>query len=381
MRILQVTGFFLPSVAGIEVYVLNLSLNLAKFGHEVDILTINTNNAVTEEKLAPNLNVYRCHLNFKYHKGLVSFEFIKKLFQANNYDIYHVHAPFHLGHEATVVASKFLRRKPIVVTVHMYRHTNWFVSRLYDNFVYDTCLQMSDIILPTTRSYIEKEKVFTRLAHKLGVVPIGIDTSHFYPRRTKANMKRELGFNENASLVLFVGSLEPRHAYKRVDDLLRAFSQVSERLDAYLVIVGQGQLIQNLQQLSSVLDLENRVYFKENVSNDELPKYYSAADVFVLPSISRMEAFGIVLLEAMACETPVIAADIPGVQEVAKNGGVTFQPGNIGDLAAKLSSMLRNEESRLQLGKQGREKVLDNYSWEKASKRISEIYTEVVANT
>ena len=106
MKILQITPFFHPSIAGIENYVYNLSNGLANKGLDVDILTINTENVKKEEIICGNLYVCRCSLNLKYHKGLVSIEFVRRILNAKDYDLYHIHIPFPFGLETTIVASK-----------------------------------------------------------------------------------------------------------------------------------------------------------------------------------------------------------------------------------------------------------------------------------
>src|SRR5437667_7600211 len=114
------------------------------------------------------------------------------------------------------------------------------------------------------------------------------------------------------------------------------------------------------------MGVANRVRFLGRVSDENLPKVYGACDVFVLPSVSRLEAFGIVALEAMATAKPVVVTDIPGVREVLENGveGLLAEPVNPEELAAKISLLLGDAKLRREMGKRGRRKVESQFGIE-----------------
>jgi glycosyltransferase involved in cell wall biosynthesis len=111
------------------------------------------------------------------------------------------------------------------------------------------------------------------------------------------------------------------------------------------------------------------------VGFDELRNLMSHAELLVLPSNTRLEAFGIVLLEAMACKTPVLAFDTPGVSEVAKNGGFVFS--SISELSQLILELHGNEGLRRALGDKGRRAVEEKYSWDIVVDRIEELYGEI----
>ena len=106
---------------------------------------------------------------------------------------------------------------------------------------------------------------------------------------------------------------------------------------------------------------------------------YAACDVFVLPSVSRLEAFGIVALEAMATAKPVVVADIPGVREVIDNGkeGLLADPVNPQDLAEKIRWLLADPAARRTMGERGREKVVSSFSIERVTDQIEALYRSV----
>jgi len=102
----------------------------------------------------------------------------------------------------------------------------------------------------------------------------------------------------------------------------------------------------------------------------------SRAEMLVLPTKSRLEAFGIVLLEAMACETPVLAFDTPGVNEVAKSGGCVYSSRE--ELSELIIKLHQSPDWRAELGRNGRRAVEENYSWERAIELMERVYNEVV---
>ena len=128
------------------------------------------------------------------------------------------------------------------------------------------------------------------------------------------------------------------------------------------------------------MGVANRVRFLGRVSDENLPKVYGACDVFVLPSVSRLEAFGIVALEAMATAKPVIVADIPGVREVIEDGreGLLADPLNARDLAEKIRRLLADPEARRVMGERGREKVLESFGIERVTDQIEGVYRSVL---
>src|SRR5438445_81827 len=128
-----------------------------------------------------------------------------------------------------------------------------------------------------------------------------------------------------------------------------------------------------MKRFANSMGVADRVRFLGRVSEENLPKVYAACDVFVLPSVSRLEAFGIVALEAMATAKPVVVADIPGVREVIDNGkeGLLADPVNPQDLAEKIRWLLADPAARRTMGERGREKVVSSFSIERVTPRGS----------
>ena len=196
---------------------------------------------------------------------------------------------------------------------------------------------------------------------KLEIIPNAVDTKVFYP-----------GKKEREPIVLYVGRLVE---YKGVDILLRAMKEVKHKLkDSRLVIAGDGEDRERLETLSQKLGVGAE--FKGKLPESEVSRWIRKARVLVLPSFSRLEAFGIVLIEAMASATPVIGSSIPGVRDVAIEGGLVFS--GVDDLAEKIFSVMTDDRLAGKLSRRGLKAVNEKYSWEVVSKRVENLYYTLV---
>ena len=384
MRILQITPFFFPSIAGIENYVYNLSNNLSNNGHNITILTVNTEKVQKEEIISKNVSVYRCSLNFRYHKGLISIEFIKRILSANDYDIYQVHIPFPLGLEIAVVASK-IHNIPLVVTHHgEYTKGNVLyslISSTYSKICRTISLKYVDWIVFLTQSYSESLKLNKKIRKKIKIIKTGVDTQRFSTTNDGATLRKKYGFTDKDKVVLFVGSLSLYNRYKGVDYLIRALHEVRSVNDnVKLVIVGRGELVSELKELAKQLKLEKEVIFATSVSDEELPYYYALCDVFALPSISGPESFGIVLLEAMASGKPVIASDLPGVNDVVKDGitGYLMEQNNVKQLCQRILKIIKDVKLGKKFGENSQKFINEEYQWANIVEEFEELYNNAI---
>jgi glycosyltransferase involved in cell wall biosynthesis len=138
-------------------------------------------------------------------------------------------------------------------------------------------------------------------------------------------------------------------------------------------MVGDGYDRSHFEKIASKMGL--KIEFTGRVDRNKLIGLLSRAEMLVLPSANRLEAFGIVLLEAMACQTPVLVYDTPGVNEVARDGGMIFSETT--ELAEQILELHRDESKRTALGDRGRRAVKEKYSWEKVLDKIESIYDEI----
>jgi glycosyltransferase involved in cell wall biosynthesis len=125
------------------------------------------------------------------------------------------------------------------------------------------------------------------------------------------------------------------------------------------------------------LGIADRVTFRGHIAYGDLPRYYPGADVLVIPSFS--ETFGMTLVEAMACEVPVVATRVGGIPEVVANGetGILVEPGDPSVLADAILRVLSDDSLKQSMGKEGRRRVLAHFSWEQVSKVLLSHYAEI----
>jgi rhamnosyl/mannosyltransferase len=142
-------------------------------------------------------------------------------------------------------------------------------------------------------------------------------------------------------------------------------------------MVAEGELEAHFLHLASDLGIADRVVHARGVSREELPLYYRDADVFVLPSV-WLEAFGLVLAEAMASGTPVIGSRIGGIPYVIGDAGLLVEPGDVGGLAAALRKVLDDPVLALELGARGRQRVLQEFTWSRTAARTLEAYADLL---
>lgn len=207
------------------------------------------------------------------------------------------------------------------------------------------------------------------------VVYNGADPAHF-GRRESAEVRRELA-PDGAFLVGYVGRLVHE---KAVDVLLRAVASLPETF--HLALVGQGALEDELRNLALSLGLGNRVHWPGRVSKERMPEYLSAFDALVLPSRGIpvwKEQYGMVLVEAMLCETPVVGSSSGAIPEVIGEAGLVFPEDDAGALAAALRSLEQDPQLRADLAAKGLLRAREQFTWQVVSDRLVALFEETMS--
>src|SRR5205807_3164325 len=212
------------------------------------------------------------------------------------------------------------------------------------------------------------------------VVPPGVDLSMFQPI-DRAEARRKIGYGAGR-LLLFVGRLE---RLKGVEVAIRALALLSDRAhdDLRLLILGEDSTDgdesekERLKAVASAVGVRERVDFLGSVAHHELPFFYSAADVCLMPSYS--ESFGLVGLEAQACGSPVVASDVSGLRSVARDGvtGFLVAGDDPADYADRIGRLLDDPELARQMGRRGR-LLAQRFSWNRTADRLAEMFGSVV---
>ena len=179
------------------------------------------------------------------------------------------------------------------------------------------------------------------------------------------------------AVALFLGGLKPR---KNLARLLDAWREVTRtRPDARLLVAGTGVLLDELRRRARALELGDRVVFAGRIAEADKVAYYNAADLFVSPS--SLEGFGFTVGEAMSCGLPVVVSDRGALPElvVRDEGGFLCPPDDADALARCLVRLLDDADLRRRFGRFNRERIERGFRWERASRRVAEIYEDVIA--
>jgi glycosyltransferase involved in cell wall biosynthesis len=227
-----------------------------------------------------------------------------------------------------------------------------------------------DRVVVHSPSYAQKcDSVSCIDSDRLVCIPNGVDCNAFQPIRLGTEHPSGDRHTPN---VLFVGRLVP---YKGIEVLLDAWPRVVRCLaGARLIIVGSGPLEAALR--ARALRLRADIRFLGFVGDEELRNLYRSSDVTVLPSVNGQEAFGMTLLESMACGTPVVASGLPGVRDIALIGGKTAPPGNPEQLAAAIVQVLQDHS--LARGWTLHERVRERFSWPHIAAQYLQLYDSIV---
>jgi len=290
-------------------------------------------------------------------------------------DIVHLHFPYPPGEIANYVWGRGHRT---VITYHSdvvrQRTLLWLYRPLLMRI-----LRAADAILATSPAYVQTSPFLRAVSERVHVVPLGIHPERFLhpdPARVKSLRERETG-GQDVPVLLFVGRLR---YYKGVDILLHALVHVPR---AILWIVGRGPMERAWQRLARSLGIASRVRFLGDVAEADLPLYYAAADLFVLPAVQRAEAFGLVLVEAMAAGLPVISTELgTGTSFINVHGetGLVVPAGDARALADAIRTTLASPELRGRWGEAARQRALTEFTADVMAQRVLDVYRAVLAS-
>lgn len=282
-------------------------------------------------------------------------------------ELVHLHTPNPGAALALLVSGNSGR---LVITHHADTLGREQIRRISDQFVRRVMERASAIIL-TSKRYLATSEELAPFRDKCRIIPLGIDPTPFNGDVSAASKSIRTKYGER--LILAVGRLVP---YKGFEYLIRSMRSVN----GVLLLVGTGPLQDELQECIQECGVQDKVVMLGHV--EDIAQYYKAASIFVIPSITRAEAFGVVQMEAMAAGVPVVNTDIPsGVPEVSVHGqtGFTVRPKDSSALADAINMLLGNAELRQRFGAAARQRVHDEFSAEKMVARTMAVYDSVMS--
>lgn len=377
MRVLHINKRYPPHVGGIERHLQDLA-RAQSCAAGVDVEVVVVAEGVPTCETDHGVRVRRVRQLGTFASNPLSSDLLRVL-RESYHDVWHFHYPFPTGELALLLSGRRRGRRPVTVcTYHsdsvpqspLKRALAAPYSRLTRAF-----LRSVDGIIAGSPAMASGSPFLTAVPDRVRVIPYGIDP---VPWQGSPEVSRRAAFlreRYGTPLTLFVGRLVP---YKGVEVLLEAFRYVS----GSLVLVGDGPLRSRLEATTASLGLAGRAHFVGPLGESELMDHFHAADVFVLPSITPNEAFGLVQLEAHACGVPVVSTDLPtGVPYANKHGvsGIVVRPGDRVGLAAALRLLLEDEGLRWRLGGQARERQRREFSLDGMARSVLDYYQELLS--
>ncbi len=357
MKIGIFTETFLPQVNGAVVSICNINKELIKRGHKVTVFSVGEGH----EKM-DGYEVYRFHgwevKGYSEYKYMAPRHYAWKIMKSKDVDIIHSRTAFPMG----VVAKRLAQRTgksiigtfdtPITDYVHYVRPLGSIqpakyvlegIAKKWMKKYYGWC----DLV--TAPSETTKSKMLSwGFKDNIEVVSNGIDTKKFNPKNFDKNLKNKL-CEKGEKLILHVGRITKE---KKASELLKIVKILdNKKINFKMLIIGSGPELDNITAKTKYMGLENKITFAGHISQEDLPKYYASADLFL--TASTVETQGLVLLEALASGLPVIGADAEAIPELITNGknGFLFEPADLEKAAVLTEEILADENLRKKLSK------------------------------
>ncbi|NYZ79089.1 glycosyltransferase family 4 protein [Candidatus Micrarchaeota archaeon] len=382
MEICMLDPLFYPYFGGTEKVVYEFGKRLArKYG--ISILTSRIPGTSPYEEIE-GMKVYRTPSI--YLKNLPSFmpppytisPFITRdILKRSEADIFHIHCRYFYYLE-TLIPIKYIMRKKLMLTLHNAKPEGISFmtdksAALYDMVWGYRIMENCDRIAAVSR-YTQEVTVPSYLKHNTEVVYNGVDEKHFRPRKDDS-VRKKFGIGEGP-LLLTNGRLVPQ---KGMYYLIEAFYMLKEYFkDAKLIIIGKGPLKDELASQCFRLGVQDSVNFVTGIPEEELPLYYNAASLFVLPTL--WEPSAVVLYEALASGKAIVTTRAGGNPEiVSPKCGMLVPPRNAEELCDKMKLLLEDEKLRRRMEKNSRKRAVENFTWDIAAKRYERIYKRILS--
>jgi len=363
LRIVQTPVRFFPAFGGVEKYVLELSRQLIELGNEVTVIC-------ADEPHAASTNVDgMTTIRLPYITKVANTNVTPRLFRAlmsQRCDVIHTHLPTPWSADISALVS-LIRRKPLFVTYHndlTGLRFGGILARLYNFTLLHFVLWRAEAIIISQPKYLEYSGYLKRYHGKVAVIPPGVTE----PLRAVGRKRDQ---------IFFMSVLDKHHEYKGLKVLLSSMVRLHANCpEAHLLVGGAGDLIGTYEQHAKDLGIIDSVKFLGELTDEALAEAYSSSSVFVLPSLNKLEGFGIVALEALSYGTPVVTTSVTGSSEfiVRSSAGIVVPPGDEIALASALAAMLADPAEARAMGRRGADGVGREFGWDGIARRVVDLY-------
>ncbi len=327
------------------------------------------------------------------------------LWRLKNFDLVHLYYPYFGVAEFLWLLKKIKGKKAPKIIFHHAMETVGqgivkIIATLHKKLLQPLLMKSADAIFVLSKDYAENSDItpfYKKWPEKFFEVPHGVDLSLFcHPESLKNKPDRNgdgiprpafcgaRNDNPRNFIIFTAQALDKQHYFKGIDVLLKslALQVTSYKLQVTLLIAGDGNLRNYYETLAHQLNVQQNIKFLGQINHQELPNYYNLADVTVVPSTTRTECFSLTAVESMACGTPVIVSDWPGVRATIENNksGLIVKPGDEKDLAEKISFLYQHPEILKTMGENTRKRAEEKYDWEKICKDIINYYSLLLSS-
>ncbi len=390
MKILMLTWEYPPRVVGgISSGVYALSHRLIKDGHEVTVVTYRDGEVPYYED-DKGVKVYRVDNymiqpnNFIDWILQLNFNMVERASQIiaeqGKFDVIHAH-DWLVANAAKTLKHSF--DIPIVATIHATEAgRNSGIREPNQKYINDTewmlTYEANEVIVNSNYMKSEVQRLFGLPFEKINVVPNGVNLNKFTGMDRDYSFRRKYAM-DNEKIILFMGRLVYE---KGVQNLIAAMPKVlASYHDAKLVIAGKGGMLDELKAQADYLGISNKVYFAGYMNGKDVERMYKAADISVFPS--TYEPFGIVALEGMLAERPIVVSDAGGLGEIVEHRvtGMKSYCGNPNSIADSILELLFNPELCDNIVKNAKIKVKENYNWQKIAQDTHFTYQKAICET
>ena len=385
-KALLIPGDFPPEVSGIATYF----HEIWKFYDPADniILAAKYRNYRKFDKES-QLNTIRIDIptgNSIIHKVLKSiFYTIKVLLLNRKHNIQVIHCGQVLSSGVTGWIMKKLFNIPYIIYVYgseTYRFgNNKYLLKLIEEF-----LMKADKIIPNSQFTMEEFMALDIPEEKFQIITPGVDTERFQPSTPNFDLVNKYQLQKK-KVLLTVARLDERKGH---DKVIEAIARLKKEIpNIVYLIVGKGRELKRLKALVRKYKIKENIRFCGYVPDEDLSKYYNCCDLFILLNrqtsddeqlAGDYEGFGIVFLEASACGKPVIAGNFGGIRDAVEDdkSGYIIDGNDMTIITTTIKKLLLNDFNKIQLGKYGRERVVEFFAWKKISKELNTISNSII---
>ncbi len=379
MRILQVIPFFTPARGGSVIVPYHLLRELCKKGHDVTLITTDYefNERFAGSLYGVDIISFKCLANF----GLFLYSpEMKQWLRDNikNYDVIHMHN-FRSYQNNIVHHYSMKYHIPYVLQPHgsipiiIQKQS---LKKLYDFVWGNSILRDAKVVIAVTNEEAEQCNQIGVNWNRIHVMPNGVDLSEYTNLPIKGKFKKKYGIKDHEKVILYLGRL---HKIKGIGLLVSAFADLAKDYNNFrLVIAGPDDgFLPSLKEQIDVLKTNDKVLITGQLDGSDKIEAYCDADVYVLPSV--YEIFGITILEACACGTPVVVTDRCGIANIVDNN-VGYVVGYDKDqLREAIVKILIDEDLKKRYGVCGKRLVTEEFNWNRIVSNIEDLYETIMA--